>query len=150
MSNPFRMSEAAALALHAAAVLAAEARRSKASGQPGRPVTSRQIAEALGASEAHLSKVLRRLAQAGLVTATRGPGGGFRLGRRGDRITLLEVYEAVEGPLDATDCLFDRPVCAGKECICGDLLADVHERTRRRLAGTRLSELGNTFAARTA
>ncbi len=150
MSNPFRMSEAAALALHAAAILAGEARRAKAAGTPDRPVTSRQMAEALGASEGHLSKVLRRLTQAGLVTATRGPGGGFRLGRRGDRVTLLEVYEAVEGPLDVTACLFGRPVCAGKDCICGDLLSEVHERTRRRLAGTQLSELGSTFAGQTA
>ncbi len=150
MSNPFRVSEAAALGMHAAVFLAGEARRARAPGLQDHTVPSREIAAALDASEAHLSKVLRRLAQAGLVSGTRGPGGGFRLSRRADRITLLEVYEAVEGPLERAECLFGRPVCRGAECICGDLLSDVSERTRRRLAGTRLSELSNTFAARRA
>ena len=137
MSSPFRMSEAATLALHAAAVLA--------SG-PRRPVAVWRIAKALHASHGHLSKVLQRLAKAGLVTSTRGPAGGFALGRPAGRITLLEVYEAIEGPLGAPDCLFGRAVCAGRDCICGDLLLDVHSRTRRRLAGTRLSKLGHVFA----
>jgi Rrf2 family protein len=140
MPSPFRMSEAAALALHAATLLAAESRAD------GRTLAARQIALALGASEAHLSKVLQRLARAGLVTSTRGPRGGFRLGRPAREITLLQVYEAIEGPLGAPDCLFGRPVCAGSGCICGDLLSDVHKRTRRRLAGTRLSQLGGIFA----
>ena len=142
MSSPFRMSEAASLALHAATFLAAD------SGRPSRPVAAREIAAALGASGAHLSKVLQRLAKAGLVTSTRGPAGGFRLARPASKITLLEVYEAIEGDLDAPDCLFGRAVCAGRGCICGDLLSEVHDRTRRRLAGTRLSELGHVFAGR--
>jgi len=137
MPSPFRMSEAAALALHAAVYLA--------SAHNG-PISARRIAEALDASEAHLSKVLQRLAKARLVTSTRGPTGGFNLGRPGDRITLLEVYEAIEGPLDGPDCLFGRSVCAGRACICGNLLSDVHTRTRERLAGTRLSELDHVFA----
>lgn len=137
MSSPFRMSEAAALALHAAALLASS---------PRRPLAARKIARALDASQAHLSKVLQRLAKAGLVTSTRGPAGGFALDRPAGRITLLEVYEAIEGPLGAPDCLFGRAVCAGRDCICGDLLSDVHSRTRRRLAGTRLSKLGHVFA----
>ena len=137
MSSPFRMSEAASLALHATALLA--------SG-PRRPVAARKIATALHASQAHLSKVLQRLARAGLVTATRGPAGGFALGRPAGAITLLEVYEAIEGPLRAPDCLFGRAVCAGGDCICGDLLSDVHGRTRRRLAGTKLSKVGHVFA----
>ena len=135
-SSPFRMSEAASLALHAAALLASE---------PRRQMPARKIAEALGASHAHLSKVLGRLARAGIVTSTRGPAGGFALGRPAGRITLLEVYEAIEGPLSAPDCLFGRAVCTGGDCICGDLLSDVHARTRRRLAGTKLSKLGHVF-----
>lgn len=148
MAAPFRMSEAAALGLHAAAFLARVPRRAGESGRKGRLVPVREIAAALEASEAHLSKVLQRLARAGLVGSTRGPGGGFRLGRPAESITLLEVYEAIEGPLDGSGCLFDHEVCAGKGCICGDLISDVHERTRRRLAGTRLSELGHVFAGR--
>jgi len=140
MSGPLRMSEAASLALHASVYLAFVRNG---------PVSVRRIAEALDASEAHLSKVLQRLAKARLVTSTRGPAGGFALSRPGDQITLLEVYEAVDGPLDGPDCLFGRSVCAGRGCICGDLLSDVRSRTRARLAGTRLSELGHVFARST-
>ncbi len=124
-----KVSEAASLALHAAAFLA---------GRPGEVVTTGEVASVLDVSENHLSKVLQRLAKAGLVRSTRGPRGGFMLSRSPDDLTLLEVYEAIEGPLGTTNCLFSRPVCNG-ECILGDLLTDVNARIRARLTQTKLS-----------
>jgi len=125
----FKVSEAASLALHTAAFLA---------GRPGEVVTTGEVASALDVSENHLSKVLQRLAKAGLVRSTRGPRGGFMLSRSPDDLTLLEVYEAIEGPLGTTNCLFGRPVCDG-ECILGDLLTDVNAQIRAYLTGTKLS-----------
>ena len=137
MARLLKVSEAASLAMHAMVFLA---------GRPGRRVSTGDIAEALDVSEAHLSKVLQRLAKAGLVRSVRGPSGGFTLGRPGGKIALLEVYEAIEGPLAPLKCLFGRPVCAGEECILGDLLESVDKKAKARLAGTRLSQLSHVFA----
>ncbi|MCK4620269.1 MAG: Rrf2 family transcriptional regulator, partial [Desulfobacterales bacterium] len=67
MSNIIKISEAASMAIHAMVFLASES---------GRIVPSREIATTLRSSEAHLSKVMQRLAKAGLVSSTRGPKGG--------------------------------------------------------------------------
>ena len=88
--NMLRISEAASIALHTMAYLA----RNK-----DRMVSTHEIAGAMGLSENHLAKVRQRLVKAGLVEAQRGPSGGFMLSRPAEDITLLEVYEAIEGPL---------------------------------------------------
>jgi Rrf2 family protein len=62
-------------------------------------VASHVIAEAEGIPEAFLRTVLERLASTRLLYSLKGPTGGFRLARPAGRITLLEVVEAVEGPI---------------------------------------------------
>ena len=132
MARLFAISEAASLGLHAAVVLA---------GNDGRLVTTRELAERLEASEAHLAKVLQRLARAGLVASTRGPAGGFRLARPAGEVSLLEVYETIEGPLRPTTCLFGSPVCGRAACIFGGFLAEFDERFRAYLRRTTLADL---------
>ena len=105
MGIPVRMSEAAALAIHTAVFLA---------GKEGRPVSTHEVADHLHASEAHLSKVLQRLTKHGIVRPIRGPKGGFVLGKPGEEVTLIEVYEAIEGPLESSACLFDEKACSRK------------------------------------
>ena len=131
MSSLIRVSDAATLGLHAMAFLAR--------GEGGR-ATTRGIAAGTRVSEAHLAKVMGRLERAGLVRGTRGPGGGFVLARPASRITLRDVYEAVEGPLRTTRCLFGRSTRCGA-CILGDLLKDVDGLVAGRLGKTRLSDL---------
>ncbi|MEU7532473.1 Rrf2 family transcriptional regulator, partial [Saccharothrix sp. NPDC042600] len=53
---------------------------------------------------AYLNKQLQALARAGLLTSTPGPRGGFRLARAPERITLMDVVSAVEGPDQAFRC----------------------------------------------
>jgi len=130
----FRVSEAVALALHAAAILAE---------RPDELVATAFFANALSASENHLAKVMQRLSRAGLVTSTRGPGGGFRLARPAAEITLLEVYEAIEGKLDVTGCLFDRPVCDGRFCILGGLVRSLEQQTWDYLHETTLAQVAD-------
>jgi Rrf2 family protein len=136
MSNLLRISEATSLALHSVVFLA---------GNSDRSLPTAEIAQALHASEAHLSKVLQRLAHLGLVRSTRGPGGGFMLSRPADEITLLEVYEAVEGPLAPSNCLLDAPVCRGHQCILGGLLTAVNRQVSEYLAGTHVSDLVQVY-----
>ena len=65
----------------------------------GRAVQVRVIGERQGIPGRYLEQIFRRLRQAGLVAGKRGPGGGYRLSRSPAAITLLEIVEAVEGPL---------------------------------------------------
>ncbi|MCP4900046.1 MAG: Rrf2 family transcriptional regulator, partial [bacterium] len=96
MPTMLRISEAASLGIHAMGLLAIH---------PDRSLSARTIAEKFSVSEAHLSKVLQRLTKVGLLASTRGPKGGFSLTRDPETVTLLEVFEAIEGPVEPTDCL---------------------------------------------
>lgn len=131
MPTTLRISEAASLALHAMALLA--------SG-PDQPRAIRDLAQRLGVSDHHLSKVMQRLNRAGLVTGRRGPRGGFLLAGPGRATTLLEVYEAVEGPLAKQGCLLGRPACSGP-CALGGLLRRLGDDVRAYLARTTLGDL---------
>ena len=133
MSAMLNISEAASLALHSAVLLAAI---------PDRLVTTKEIASKLRVSETHLSKVLQRLARIGLVKSMRGPKGGFTLGKPAGEITLLDVYESIEGPFVLGGCLFDVPIWGdGKSCILGGLLGRVDEEVREYLAEARLESV---------
>jgi len=131
MTSVLKISDAASLALHAMVLLAAH---------PQKTMSTRDIAQVLKVSEAHLAKVLQRLGRAGLVGSQRGPKGGFSLGRDSRQISLLEVYEAVEGPLETKSCLLAKPVCGGK-CILGGLLHKVGSEVADYFTQTRLSDL---------
>lgn len=135
MSGVVKISEAASLALHTIAMLA-----QLSEGK----LTTRQIAKALNVSEAHLSKVLQRLAKVGLVRSLRGPNGGFSLGREAGQISLLEVFEAIEGPLQSEDCLFGNRVCKNA-CILGDLMHQINKAVKERLTSTTLDRINSYF-----
>lgn len=75
------------------------------------------------AAHAHLepptvSKLLKALAQAGLVTAFRGASGGYRLARPASEISLIAIVEAIEGPLGMTECSLHDGDC-GIQDHCG-------------------------------
>ena len=132
MSDVVKFSEAANLALHAAALLA---------GNQGSPLSNRSMADCLGASGAHLSKVMRGLVLAGLVKSSRGPQGGFQLARPMETICMLEVFEAIEGHLETRKCLLLTPLCNEEHCIFGSMLPEVTKQIRDYLANTMLSDI---------
>lgn len=132
MTSMLRISEAASLGLHAVVLMAR---------RPDKLLSTHEIAQALGASEAHLAKVLQRLTRAALVRSVRGPRGGHALARPSGRISLLEVYEAVEGKVPSCACLYTTRQCGGRRCIFGDLLTNVNTMVRQYLDGTRLGEV---------
>lgn len=136
MSNLLKISEAASMGLHAMVLLAVD---------PERLLNTKEAASLLDVSEAHLAKVLQRLARAGLVDSVRGPKGGFLLARQPSTITLLEVYEAIEGPIIARNCLFNTQLCDGEHCIFGNLLESVDSQVKEYLGRTKLSEVAGTI-----
>jgi len=83
-------------ALHCCAVLA---------GLPeDRRLSTRTLAEFHGVPKEYLSKALQALSQAGIVSGTLGPTGGYRLAREAAAITFLDIVEAVEGRRSTFAC----------------------------------------------
>lgn len=125
-------SEAFSLALHAMVIMAQE---------PGRKFSAPYLARRLSVSVHHLAKVMKLLSGSGLVFSITGPGGGHRIYVPAEKITLMDIYQAIEGELPARPCLFRRRVCGEKECILGDLLRDLHEKVLGYFSSTRLVDL---------
>jgi Rrf2 family protein len=138
MTNMLKISEAASLALHTTVMLAADL---------DNLYSTNKLAFALHASKAHLSKVLQRLEKSDIVKSTRGPNGGFKLTKSGNDITLLEVYEAIDGKLSPSNCLLNECICNG-DCIMGKLLGDLNNQVRNYLMKTKLSMLTNVYKSK--
>lgn len=79
--------------------------------RPGQLATIQEIAQAYGISENHLMKVVHGLAQQGFVETVRGRGGGMRLGRPADKITVGAVLRAVEDDFALVECLGTNDTC---------------------------------------
>ena len=108
--------------------------------KPEAAVSSRAVAAAEGVPERFLLKVLKPLVDAGILRSVRAPNGGYRLARAPKGVTLLEVIEAVDGPLRAEappvskdGAALDRRL----QAACDEALALV----RGRLARVTLAEL---------
>lgn len=106
--NLVNLSEGSFLALHSLALIAQK--------QPER-LTVKALAEELQASQAHLAKVFQKLSKAELVTAVRGPTGGFVLNKDPQSISFLEIYEVMEGKIDTSGCPLGKEFCAFSKCI---------------------------------
>jgi Rrf2 family nitric oxide-sensitive transcriptional repressor len=110
-------------------------------GAPGRAFTTAEIADEFSISRNHLTKVVRELAEAGYIETRRGAGGGFKLARSAEDITLGEVVRTLERDQPLVECF--RP--DGGSCVLTPRC-----RLKRRLRVARevfLAELGRTTLA---
>lgn len=131
--NALRISEAVSLAIHSLVLLAQG---------DGEYRKVRELAQEIGVSEAHLAKVFQRLARVGLVESIRGPQGGFQLARPKESISLLEIYEAIEGPVsEGRECLLHRKRCPFGECVFGGVVEKVNREFRAYLASKTLGDI---------
>ena len=132
MSGYFIVSNAESIALHAILSIASS---------PDRQVKIRDIAREYHFSEAHLAKVLNRLVKAGILRATRGPSGGYRLARAAQDITLYEIYCSIEGELNGSRCMFRIPSCQGCRCPLGTFFDRISREIDEKLKQTRVSDI---------
>lgn len=100
-----RLGRAAAYAVFATAHLAEHSN--------GTPIQGRDIAESCGLPAGHLLKILQQLVRAQILSSERGPAGGFVLRKPANEITLLEIVEAIDGPISGDLPL--RTVTSSKE-----------------------------------
>lgn len=132
MTTPLKISEAAAIAMHALILLAE---------RKGTPVSNAKIAQAFGVSANHSSKVMQRLLKDGFVSAVRGPSGGYTLAREPESVTLLEIYRAIDGAPERSGCLFGRGShCSMKTCLFNGLLTDTDKLIEKHLGSVTLKE----------
>jgi Rrf2 family protein len=91
-----RMSEGVEWTAHACALLAAL--------PPGIGLPAAALAEFHDLAPAYMAKHMQALARAGIVTSVRGAGGGYRLARKPQDVTLWDVYQAIEGEEPSFRC----------------------------------------------
>jgi Rrf2 family protein len=127
-----KLTRASSYALHAVAHMAA-------TGED-KPVASHHIARARGIPELFLLKILKPLVSAHILRSVKGPNGGYRLARPAAKITMLEIVEAVDGPIRGAAPLSDgskNGLDAKLEAIC----TQAAEQVRRQLGKVHLSDL---------
>jgi Rrf2 family protein len=112
MAKIFSMSEAASIGIHSMVLIA----------RAENGINAVKIAEATGLSKNHISKVLQRLVKNDLLKSVRGPAGGFTLKKQPEQISLLDVYETIEGSIEITDCPMAHDICGFDNCIMGNVV----------------------------
>lgn len=118
MAHVINFSEAAFIALHGMVLVA----------QAGDEQTNvLVISERLHSSKHHVAKIMQRMVKEGYLFSHRGPTGGFTMKKQPSEITLLELYESIEGKIDIGDCPLDHPICAFDKCIFNNVTKKMTE-----------------------
>src|SRR5262245_55276238 len=130
-----KLTRASSYALHAVVFMAAQ--------KLNRPVASHQIAKARGIPERFLLTVLKPLVSERVLISIKGPNGGYRLAKSPADITMLDILEAVDGPIRGqspfTYMEGDGHLDKRLEAICNQSA----EQIRKQLGKVRVSELAS-------
>jgi Rrf2 family protein len=105
------------------------------------PVSSRGVAERQCIPMKFLEQLLAAMRKAGLVSACRGAHGGFTLTRDPSQISVLEVVEALEGPLAPTSCDGGHLCGRGGECAAASVWSEATEALRDVFTTTSVGDL---------
>jgi Rrf2 family protein len=92
----------------------------------------------------YLLKIMPSLIKAGIIRSVRGSGGGYALARSLETISLLDIIEAVEGPILLNRCLINPDFCsrdAASFCTVHQALADVQQKLRGELSSYTIASL---------
>ena len=116
MAKVVNITEAVTIALHSVIIIAKN--KSKF-------VNVNFLSKATGSSKFHIAKVLQKLVKDGILGSSRGPTGGFFLLDKPSKITLLEVYESVEGKIVISRCPLGKETCPFGKCVFEDLTIDM-------------------------
>ena len=114
-------------------------------GVYGRVASAADVADATGLALPTVSKILKALARAGLVTSTRGANGGYRLARAPRDISAADVIDALEGPVSITECSSLHSNCEHEGvCSVGGTWQRINVAIRRALDDVSLVDLART------
>ena len=94
MAKVLNITEAVTIALHGMIIIA---------NRPDEQMNVKVISQLIDSSKFHVAKILQKLVKDGYLGSHRGPSGGFYLKANPNELTLLEIYEAIEGKIVITE-----------------------------------------------
>ena len=112
-----------------------------AAQQDGQVVASHLTALAHDIPEKFLLKVLHPLAKAGILYSVKGPNGGYRLARPANEITMLEIVEAVDGPIRGQAPVNPKNPNTPMDQRLDQVCNSIAEAMRKQLGKVKMSEL---------
>src|SRR3984893_14209643 len=121
-----KLTRASSYALHALAYMVGQ--------PPDKPVASHHIAEARGIPDRFLLKVLKPLVSARILLSLKGPNGGYRLARKAGEISILDVLEAIDGPVRGQAPFTEEsngPLNNKLEAVCIQIAGQVREHLKK-------------------
>lgn len=105
------------------------------------PITLADISRRQGISLSYLEQLFARLRKKNLVDSARGPGGGYRLSREAEKISVIDVISAVDESVDATRCGGLKNCQGDQRCLTHELWEDLSRQIYEFLARITLGEL---------
>jgi Rrf2 family protein len=130
MAKVVTISEAASIGLHAMILVA----------KSESLINVVRIADATSSSKHHVAKVMQRLVKENYLDSQRGPNGGFSLRIAANDITLLQIYEAIEGKIEVHECPLEKPICPFGKCILNNITNEMTVRFREYLNSNTLAD----------
>jgi Rrf2 family iron-sulfur cluster assembly transcriptional regulator len=114
------------------------------------PVTLAGISQRQRISLSYLEQLFGKLRRHQLVESTRGPGGGYTLGRPAKDVTVADIIFAVDEPLDATQCGGKENCLDDQRCMTHDLWSNLNAKMVEYLDSVNLADLVEQQKQRTA
>jgi len=112
---------------------------------PSQRVATSTVAKKMKIPPSFLAKIISQLSISGLLTTSRGAHGGVSLAREPKEISVLDVVEAIDGPILLNECVGSNKACDYEdgECLVHPIWMEVQENLVKRLRETRFDGLNN-------
>ncbi len=107
------------------------------------PVTLADISQCQGISLSYLEQLFAKLRKQGLVKGVRGPGGGYRLAKSADQISVADIIQSVDEKLDMTKCGGRGNCSSGEKCLTHQLWFELSCKLYKFLSGIKLDQYVN-------
>lgn len=111
--------------------------------EPGQKAATSKIAKEQKIPLSFLAKIIAQLSVAGLLQTMRGARGGVSLARKPEKISMLEVVEAIDGPIQLNECVRRRHKCPLKGCPMKSVWRDAQADLVKRLKSTDFGQFVN-------
>ncbi len=109
--------------------------------EPTQRAATSQIADEQHIPPSFLAKIISQLSIAGLIHTSRGARGGVSLARQAEEISILEVVEAIDGPISLNECTHGAGACAfGDSCPLRPLWCETQSELVERLRSTNFAQ----------
>lgn len=105
------------------------------------PITLAMISERQAISLSYLEQIFAKLKKSGLVLSARGPGGGYRLSRSAEEISVGEIIAAVNEDLEPRRCHGRANCQGGNQCLSHELWADLSDMIQQFLVSVSLQQV---------